>query len=248
MSDSPRYAALRTILELAEAGYFADFEVVDEAQAVGVSAKVAAETLGFAADVGLIVLPGPVRLSRYGREALASPALLDELAATLDGPAFESPIEEPSPILPRSLDEWRTFQHENPAAAAAVARGLMANTAEVFFRVRGGSEPVFASRFVRRLGRAPDPEFIRAGPAVTAQVAQGFVRWLGHGDVVGALLDLDVTQEDASWVIEGEIAWQLITEGWRPGPPQPIRQLEDRLGRLSPWFLAGIEMAQRNPC
>lgn len=247
MSGSPKYTALRTILELAEAGYFADFEVVDEARAMGVSAKVAAETLGVAADLGLIVMPGPVRLSRYGRETLASPAALGELAARLDRPTFAPPIEEPSPILPRSIDGWRTFQHENPAAAAAVARGLMASTAEVFFRVRGGSEPIFASRFVRRLGRAPDPAFIRAGPAVMARVAQGCVRWRGHGEVVGALLDLHVAQEDAGSVVTGEIAWQLVTEGWRPMPPQPIRQLEDRMGRHSRWFLAGIEMAQRNP-
>lgn len=244
MSDSPTHAALRTILELAEAGYFADFEVVDEAQAVGVSAKVAAETLLFAADVGLILLPGPVRLSLYGREALSSPAKLGELAARLERPALESPIIERAPDLPRSIDEWRAFQRENAAAAAAVARGLMAGTAEVFFRVRGGSEHVFASRFVRRVGRAPEPEFVREGPAVMARVAQGCVRWRGHGDVVGALLELHVTQEDASWMITGEIAWQLVTEGWHPMPPQPIRQLEDRLGRLSRWFLAGIEMAQ----
>jgi hypothetical protein len=240
------HTALRAILELAEAGYFADFEVIDEATAAGVAANDAAGTLGFAVDLGLVDRRGPVRLTSYGREVLASADVLDDLASRIERPALQTPIVDDGIELPATLSDWREFRRANPAAAAAVARGLLASSAEVYFRVRAGSDTVFASRFLRRIGEHPDPRFIRRAPAVLVRIAEGCVQWRGCGDIVGVLLGLHVTRAEGRQHVSGEIAWQLVEEGWHPSPPQPIPEIEQRLGRHAVWFRAGLELAQRS--
>lgn len=240
------HTALRAILELAEAGYFADFEVVDEATAAGVAASDAERTLRFAVDLGLVDRRGPVRLTSYGREVLASAGILDDLASRIERPALQIPVVDNRIELPATLSDWRDFRGANPAAAAAVARGLLASSAEVFFRVRAGSDTVFASRFLRRIGEHPDPRFIRRAPAALIRIAEGCVQWRGCGDIVGVLLGLHVTRAEGRERVSGEIAWQLVEEGWHPSPPQPIPEIEQGLGRHAVWFRAGVELAQRS--
>lgn len=243
MSGDP-HAALRAVLAFAEAGYFADFEVIDQSTAAGVAGKDARDALAFAVDLGLVDQDGPIRLTPYGREVFYSASRLDDLAARIKRPAAQTRVLDERVELPATHSEWREFQQLNIAAAAAVARGLIVSTAEIFFRVRPGSEHVFESRFLRRLGKPADPAFVRAGAPVMARVVDGYVRWVGWGDIVGLLLGLDVVREGDAWLASGELAWQLAEEGWRPGPPQPVREIEEGLDRLSPWFRAGLELAE----
>jgi hypothetical protein len=92
----------------------------------------------------------------------------------------------------------------------------------------------------------PDDAYMRLAQTPRARVAEGRVRWRGHREVVSALLDAHA-EADGDWsFITGEMAWQLAEEGWRPKPPQPVAAIADALGRLSEWFLAGMELAERN--